>query len=62
MSGSGAPTTPGYDLIDDFEDLDAHILLSHGRNGPWYVLNDMTAGGVESPLTIAPLGTANARA
>ncbi|MEO8905423.1 MAG: hypothetical protein ABI488_23160 [Polyangiaceae bacterium] len=60
----GAPSDPGYELIDDFEDLDLTLLLSHKRNGPWYLLNDKTAGGVETPnpLVITPLDTANARA
>jgi hypothetical protein len=63
-AASGAPSggASGSELIDDFEDQDGFILLSHKRNGPWYVFNDGTIGGMESPFTISALTGANARA
>lgn len=65
MSGGSAGSggfagAPPYESIDDFEDLNSVVDLSHQRNGPWYVFSDGTAG-TKSPLTVALLGAANAR-
>jgi hypothetical protein len=45
VAGSGSP--PSDLMIDDFEDDDSQILLNAGRNGSWFVLNDMA--GVQTP-------------
>ncbi len=60
-AGGAAPNAPVYELIDDFEDLDGFLLSSHKRNGPWYVFNDMTKTGTQSPFTVALLSGANVR-
>ncbi|MEP7049215.1 MAG: hypothetical protein ABJB12_02635 [Pseudomonadota bacterium] len=52
-AGAGGGQTSAYELIDDFEDQDALILLAPPRNGPWYVLQDAASAGTESPFTIA---------
>jgi hypothetical protein len=64
MTAGGAAGSGGsspLEMIDDFEEEDGFILLSHKRNGPWYILNDDTVGGVESPFMSSPLTGANAR-
>jgi hypothetical protein len=38
-------------MIDDMEDPDDAILVADGRRGAWFVLNDGTDGGVQSPAT-----------
>jgi hypothetical protein len=65
-AGAGATAGSSYggsgslELIDDFEQHSPNIILLHGRNGPWYVFNDGTAGGVQSPFTIAAVTGAGA--
>jgi hypothetical protein len=59
-AGAGGGTVTGnLELIDDFEDQDSFVLLSHQRNGPWYTFSDATAGKV-NPVTIALLMGTNA--
>ena len=60
-SAAGGSTTGSYELIDDFEDMDALILPAPPRNGPWYVFHDATTAGVESPFTVELLTGANVR-
>ncbi|MCA9680934.1 MAG: hypothetical protein KC457_01965 [Myxococcales bacterium] len=50
---SGGP--PVDDMIDDFEDGDGAILPSGGRQGYWYVFNDGSAGGTQTPPANAVL-------
>ncbi len=40
---SAAGTPVASNVIDDFEDGDAIILIQSGRNGPWYIIDDGTA-------------------
>lgn len=51
-SVAGAPSG-SFELIDDFEDGDAVVLPSHGRNGPWYTVADATPGGKLSMFAVA---------
>jgi hypothetical protein len=46
-AGGQAPTD--VRLIDDMEDADPQITVTAGRNGYWYVGNDLTVGGVQEP-------------
>lgn len=50
-AGADAGRQPAGDtaLIDDMEDADAQITITAGRNGYWYVGNDLTAGGMQEP-------------
>jgi hypothetical protein len=36
-------------MIDDFEDADGSLLPAGGRQGYWYVFNDGSAGGSQTP-------------
>jgi hypothetical protein len=46
----GEPPTAGT-VVDDMEDTDAQITVDGGRNGFWYVGNDGTAGGTQTPTS-----------
>jgi hypothetical protein len=50
-AGTDAGGQPADDasIVDDMEDTDAQITVTAGRNGYWYVGNDLTAGGVQEP-------------
>ncbi len=40
---------PGLELIDNMEADTGLIPASHGRSGTWFVYNDMSAGGTQTP-------------
>jgi hypothetical protein len=63
VAGGGSGGSSPYELIDDFETLSATILPLSGRNGPWYMFNDGTTGGVQNDIVsaIALFPTADAR-
>lgn len=47
-----SPESDGFDpcsLIDDLEDGDGRIVVHCGRNGTWYIYNDGSDGGVQTP-------------
>jgi hypothetical protein len=44
----------GDSMIDDMEDPDDAILVTDGRRGAWFVLNDGSDGGVQVPAMGAP--------
>ncbi len=43
------PIGPG-NMIDNLEDGDGAIIPNNGRQGYWYVFNDATPGGIQTPL------------
>jgi hypothetical protein len=49
--GAGAWPTMNSSVVDDMEDNDAQITVHEGRNGFWYVGNDETVGGMQTPTT-----------
>lgn len=50
-AGTNAGGQPMGDatVIDDMEDADPQITVTAGRNGFWYVGNDLTVGGMQEP-------------
>lgn len=56
-TSSGGPATSSsstggnltLSMIDDMEDMDGSILASTGRSGAWYVYNDASATGMQTP-------------
>jgi hypothetical protein len=49
--GDGDGDIPIVDMIDDFEDGDGALVPSSGRQGYWYVFNDATNGGTQTPAS-----------
>ncbi len=47
--GSGGTPAAETELIDDMEDSDGQVSLVGGRDGFWYVGNDGTADGMQTP-------------
>jgi len=43
------------DMIDDFEDGDAQILLNAGRSGAWFAANDGSYAGMQTPDIRGPI-------
>jgi hypothetical protein len=48
-SGGSPSNAPTYELIDDMEDNEPHVLPTRGRNGRWNTYNDGTSEGVQLP-------------
>lgn len=48
---AGGQATRNGSVVDDMEDTDAQITVHDGRNGFWYVGNDETAGGMQTPAS-----------
>jgi hypothetical protein len=50
-SGDGDIPIEPDNMIDNLEDADGAIIPNGGRQGYWYVFNDMTAEGTQTPAT-----------
>jgi hypothetical protein len=49
--GDGDGDIPVADMIDNFEDGDGALVPNGGRQGYWYVFNDETIGGTQTPAS-----------
>jgi len=51
---TGCPVPANGDLIDDMEKGTGSIISTKGRTGAWYTYNDMSPGGMQTPLSMSP--------
>lgn len=49
-SSSSGGTNLTLSMIDDMEDMDGSILSAEGRQGAWYVYNDASPAGMQTPM------------
>ena len=55
--GTGGAEKPTYSLIDDFENPNADIPATDGRQGFWSLANDGTKTGVQTPSPVMVMST-----